>query len=270
MTLSPRTRLSAMRARVYVQPVQETKPPNKAAMDERDGSVDAPARASRSAFRRRPDPTAFIQTNTHVLAVPTLPAIRLHTAHEATGLWRLSEPEADGSEPPPPYWAFPWAGGMALARHIFARPETVAGRRILDLGTGSGLVAIAAALAGACSVIAADIDAYAIAAATLNAAVNGISLTVVQDDLTVGAPPPVDVVTVGDLFYEAGLAASVTAFLDRCLAAGIEVLIGDPRRAYLPYARVRLLAEYPVPDVGDVEGSAVNPGAVFALQPAEG
>jgi predicted nicotinamide N-methyase len=258
MTLSPRTRLSAMRARVYVQPVQETKPRNKAAMDERDGSVDAPARASRPAFRRRPDPAAFILANTRVVAVPTLPAIRLHTAHEATGLWRLSEPEADGSEPPPPYWAFPWAGGMALAHHIFARPETVAGRRI------------AAALAGACSVIAADVDTYAIAAATLNAAVNGVSLTVVHDDLTAGASPPVDVVTVGDLFYEASLAARVTAFLDRCLNAGIDVLIGDPRRAYLPYSRVRLLAEYSVPDVGDVEGSAVNPGAVFALQPAEG
>jgi predicted nicotinamide N-methyase len=238
------------------------------------GARDA-ARAAGPAGRRRapapsarPEPTAFIPANTHVVPVPTLPEIRLHTAHEATGLWRLAEPNADGSEPPPPYWAFPWAGGMALARHIFARPQTVAGRRVLDLGTGSGLVAIAAAAAGAGSVIAADVDAYAIAAATLNAAVNGVALTIVHADFTSGPPPAVDLVTTGDLFYEAALAERVTAFLDRCLAAGIEVLIGDPRRAYLPYSRVRLLAEYPVPDVGEVEGSAVNPGAVFALEPA--
>lgn len=252
--------------------MQETHLGRDAATGERDESrADMPADAVEVSPGRapsRPDPVTFIQANTHVVPVPTIPEIRLHTAHEATGLWRLSEPNADGSEPPPPYWAFPWAGGMALARHIFARPETVAGRRILDLGTGSGLVAIAAGLAGACSVIAADVDAYAIAAATLNAAVNGVGLTIVHDDLTTGAPPEVDLVTTGDLFYEAGLAERVTAFLDRCLAAGIEVLIGDPRRAYLPYARIRLLAEYAVPDVGEVEGSAVNPGAVFALEPA--
>lgn len=221
----------------------------------------------RAAASPGPDPTTFIEANTRLDPVPSVPEIRLHTAHQATGLWRLGEPNADGSDPPPPYWAFPWAGGMALARYILDRPETVRGRRILDLGSGSGLVAVAAAMAGASEAIAADIDRYALAAIHLNTAANGVAVTVVGDDLTAGPPPPVDLVLVGDLFYERELGVRVTAFLDRCLAAGIEVLIGDPRRAYLPYTRLRLLAEYPVPDVGEVEGAAANPSAVFALEP---
>ena len=215
--------------------------------------------------RARPDPLEFIRANTRVAPVPTLPEIRLHTAHQATGLWRLGEPNEDGSDPPPPYWAFPWAGGMALARHILDRPETVMGRRVLDLGAGSGLVAIAAAMAGASEVIAADIDRYAVAAVGLNTAANGVAVAVVGDDLTAGPPPPVDLIAAGDLFYERDLALRVTAFLDRCLAAGIDVLIGDPGRAYLPRSRLRRLAEYRVPDVGEVEDAATKPSAVFML-----
>ena len=209
----------------------------------------------------------FIQANTQIVAVPTLPEIRIHTAHQATGLWRLSEPAEDGSDPPPPYWAFPWAGGMALARYILDRPTTVSGRRVLDLGAGSGLVAIAAALSGASQVLAADIDRYAMAALRLNAAANGVVVVVIGDDLIAGPPPAVDLVTVGDLFYEPGLAKSVTAFLDRCLTAGIDVLIGDPGRTYLPRTRLRHLAEYRVPDVGEVESAAMNTSAVFAFEP---
>lgn len=193
------------------------------------------AGASTPKRRATPEPLQFIRANTRVVPVPSLPEIRLHTAHEATGLWRLGEPNDDGSDPPPPYWAFPWAGGMALARHILDRPDVVAGRRVLDLGSGSGLVAIAAGLAGASEVIAADIDRYALAAIALNAAVNGVAVTIVDDDLTAGPPPSVDLIAVGDLFYAGDLAERVMKFLDRCLAAGIEVLIGDPRRAYLPY-----------------------------------
>ena len=123
------------------------------------------------------------------MPVRTITEIRLHTAHQATGLWQLGEPNPDGSDPPPPYWAFPWAGGMALARFILDRPESVAGRRVLDLGAGSGLVAIAAAKAGARHVIAAEIDRYAIAALGLNALANGAAVVIVTDDLTDDPPP---------------------------------------------------------------------------------
>lgn len=209
--------------------------------------------------RVRPDPATFIREHTRLAPVPSLPAIRIHMAHEATGLWRLAE----GSDPPPPYWAFPWAGGLALARHIAGHPQIVRGRRVLDLGAGSGLVAIAAMKAGAASALAADIDPYAVAAAMQNAGANGVVISVTGVDLTGDPPPPVDVVLVGDLFYEAALAVRVTRFLDGCRAAGIDVLVGDPHRAYLPAGRLRLIAEYDVPDVGDVEGRRPKPGAVF-------
>ncbi|MEJ0012660.1 MAG: 50S ribosomal protein L11 methyltransferase [Bauldia sp.] len=219
--------------------------------------------AARSRKTRPPrlDPLAFIRENTRLAPVPSQPDIRIHMAHEATGLWRIAE----GSDPPPPYWAFPWAGGLALARYVADHPEIVRSRRILDLGTGSGLVAIAAMKQGAASALAGDVDPYAVAAATLNAAANDVAITVTGRDLTGGPPPAVDVVLVGDLFYEAALAARVARFLDGCLAAGIEVLVGDPHRAYLPLERLRLIAEYAVPDVGDVEGRTPRPGAVFAF-----
>ena len=215
-----------------------------------------------------PDPAEFVRLNTRLVPVRSIPEIKLHTAHEATGLWRLGKPGADGSEPPPPYWAFPWAGGLALARYILDHPEIVRDRRVLDLGSGSGLVAIAAALAGASAVTAAEIDPYALASMALNAPANGVSVSVIADDITGGRPPAVDLIFVGDLFYEHELAERVTAFLDRCLIAGIEVLVGDPGRQYLPNARLRRLAEYTVPDVGDVEGAAMQGSAVYAFQSA--
>ena len=230
-------------------------------------------RPKRSAVRRRgvatlrPDPLTFIAANTRLLPVPGLPAIRLYTAHEATGLWRLAEPGPDGAEPPPPYWAFPWGGGMALARFIGERPETVKGRQVLDLGSGSGLVGIAAMLAGAASLTAADIDPFALAATILNAAANGVAATVLGGDITGGEPPAADLVLAGDVFYEAAVAARMLPFLDRCLASGAAVLIGDPGRTYLPRARLRLLAEYPVPDIGKVEGATRRPSGVYALEP---
>jgi predicted nicotinamide N-methyase len=214
--------------------------------------------------RSNHDPARFVRDNLRLASVPSLPEIRLYTAHPESGLRRLSQ--ADGPEAPPPYWAYPWAGGLTLARHVLNHPEIVAGRRVLDLGTGSGLVAIAAAKAGAGAVSAADIDRNAIAAAGLNAAANGVAITLVHGDLTAGPPPPADLVLAGDLYYDPSLAVRVTAFLDRCIAAGVEVLIGDPWRAHLPRARLRAIAEYRVPDFG--ETAATRPGAVLALEPA--
>lgn len=209
----------------------------------------------------RIDPAAFIVANTRLMPVRSLPAISLYTAHEASGLWRLRADEDD--DPPPPYWAFPWAGGLALARYLADVPDVVAGKRVVDLGSGSGLVAIAAMKAGAVSVAAAEVDAYACASIALNAVANDVAVSVVGEDITGGEPPDVDALLVGDLFYEQALAERVVAFIARCAAAGITVLIGDPHRAYLPYGRITKLAEYSVPDVGDVEGQPVNASGVY-------
>ena len=220
--------------------------------------------------RRRSDLIEFIQTNMPVAPAPSLPEIRIHTARPTSRLWRLRELGGNKSDPPPPYWAYHWAGGAALARHILDRPETVRGRRVLDLGAGSGIVGIAAAKSGASEVIAADIDRNAIVALSLNAAINGVALRAVAGDITGAVPPPVDLVAAGDLFYDRDLAERVTTFLDRCLAAGIEVMIGDPGRAFLPFARLRRLAEYPVQDFGDGKNAASKPSGVFALRPNGG
>ncbi|WP_192245917.1 class I SAM-dependent methyltransferase [Mesorhizobium silamurunense] len=203
-----------------------------------------------------------------LLPVPSLPEIRLYTAHPGSGLRRLLEPddEADEgtAEPQPPFWAYAWAGGAVLARYILDRSSTVAGRRVLDLGAGSGLVGIAAALAGASEVIAAEIDRNGVVALGLNAAANGVAVTIIGEDITAGPPPAVDLVLAGDVFYGQAVARRVIPFLDRCLAAGIEVLVGDPGRAWLPGPRLRLLGEYQVPDVG---GGAPKPSGVFAFVP---
>ena len=215
-----------------------------------------------------PDLLRFIQANLRLAPVPSLPEIRLYTAHPASGLRRLAEANKDGSAPPPPYWAYQWAGGTVLARYILNRPETVAGRRVLDLGAGSGIVGIAAAQAGAGEVIAAEIDGNAIAAIGLNAAANGVTIAaILGEDLTAGPPPRVDLLTVGDLFYEQALADRVTPFLDHCLSAGIKVLVGDPGRAYLPRARLRRLAEYAVPDFGGMKGAETKPSGIFSFEP---
>ena len=212
-----------------------------------------------------PDPRQFIRDNLRLVAVPSQPEILLYTAHAGSGLRRLVKTGDD--DPPPPYWAYQWAGGLVLARHIMARPETVAGRRVLDLGAGGGIVAIAAAKSGARAVIAAEIDGNGRVALGLNAAANGIALAITGDDLTAGPAPAVDIVLVGDLFYDRTLARRVTAFLDNCLAAGIDVLVGDPGRAHLPRSRLHALARYQVPDFGAARDATMLPSAVFAFVP---
>jgi predicted nicotinamide N-methyase len=205
-----------------------------------------------------PDPTAFICANLPLAPVPGIPEIRLHQATPFSGLNQLAKQDGEGFGSP--YWAYRWAGGLALARHILDHPDKVANRRVLDLGAGSGLVAIAAAKAGASTVVAAETDPYAIAALRLNLTANDVAATILHADLTAGPPPAdVDLVLVGDLFYAADLAARVTAFLDLCRAAGMEILVGDPWRAFLPLPRLTLLARYDVAE----SGSATKESGVF-------
>lgn len=176
---------------------------------------------------------------------------------------RLAKADPDFGSP---YWARPWGGGLALARHVLDHPEIVAGRRVLDLGAGSGLVAIAAALAGASDVRAADVDPYALAATRLNADANGVAVATVLGDLTTGDVPDAHLILVGDLFYDQDLATCVMDFLERCCAVGIAVLIGDPWRVFLPASRLALVAEYQVTDFGDPDGASRRAG-VFTLTP---
>jgi predicted nicotinamide N-methyase len=215
----------------------------------------------------RLDVSVFIRMNLPVSPVPGVPEIELHKARPTSGLWRLARQDKDGFAAP--YWAHYWAGGLALARYLLDNPAVVAGKRVLDLGAGSGLVGIAAAKAGACNVVAAEVDPYAVAALDLNAKLNAASISVLHGDLTDGAPPEVDMVLVGDLFYEADLSKRVTAFLDQCSTFGIRALIGDPWRAHLPTSRLKELARYVV-----TEGGSQGPGPSgvfeFVPRPSEG
>jgi predicted nicotinamide N-methyase len=209
---------------------------------------------------------AFIRANTRLMAPPLVPEIRLHLAEESLPIWRKTEEELGAMNVPPPYWAFAWAGGQAVSRWLLDNPERVAGTRVLDLGAGAGLAGIAAVKAGAREVVAADIDAVALAAVTLNAAENGVAaqITTTSEDL-LAAPPPAGfgVVVVGDLFYERALADSVIAFVDAARAGGALVLIGDPQRSYFPRGRFVRLAEYRVPVTRELEDSEIKLTAVW-------
>lgn len=200
----------------------------------------------------------FIRERMTPQAVPGVPEISLHLAGPSSGLARRF-----GEEAVEPYWAFVWGGGLALARHVLDRPEVVAGRRVLDLGSGSGLVAIAAMKAGAASVVAVDVDPRAAVAVRLNAVLNGIEVEAVTADLLHGpAPEGIEVVLAGDLFYEAVLAGRTLGFLRRCVAEGVEVLIGDPGRKSLPVAALEQVGAAPDRDFGgEAEG-----GGVFRLR----
>jgi predicted nicotinamide N-methyase len=207
----------------------------------------------------------FIQSNTKLIPVPLVPEIRLHLAEESLAIWRQTEEELGRMNVPPPWWAFAWAGGQALARYVLDNPELVEGRHVLDLGAGSGLAGIAAMKAGAARVLAADTDPFAAAAVALNAAANGVPVAATGDDL-LGAPPSrYDLVLVGDLFYERPLAARVLEFLSEARARGADALVGDPQRSYFPKERFQRIAEYSVPVTRDLEDVEIKRAAVWRL-----
>lgn len=209
-----------------------------------------------------PDPAAYIRERLKLAPIPALPGIRLYLGQPESGLGRFTAEHNDGR---PPYWAYPWSGGLALAQHLCAHPDKVRGKRVLDLGAGGGVVAITAAQAGAAQVTAAEIDPVAAAALALNAEANAVEVGIVTDDLLPGDPPEVALVLVGDLFYAADLAARTTRFLAHCRAAGIEVLVGDPGRPDLPKDRLTLIARYDVPEVGSPRNTATTAAAVYAF-----
>jgi predicted nicotinamide N-methyase len=180
-------------------------------------------------------------------------------------LWEKTEEELGAMGLPPPFWAFAWAGGQALARHLLDHPELVRGHRVVDLAAGSGLVGIAALKAGAAHVLAADIDRFAVAAIGLNAALNGVAIEVTGDDLLALAPPAVDTILVGDFFYEAELSRRAHAWLIAAGARGIATLIGDPGRSYLPREHLENLAEYKVRVTRDLEDSEIKWTSVWRL-----
>jgi len=215
---------------------------------------------------------ALVRRSTRLQTPPRVPELRLHLADEMTPVWQLTETELGGAggggvgAVDPPYWAFAWAGGQAIARHLLDAPTEVAGLRVLDLASGSGLVALAALVAGAAAASAVDIDPVAGVAAGLNATANDLrGLTVVVADLLDAPPPVVDVVTAGDVCYDRDMAARVLPWLRAAHAAGARVLLGDPGRAYLPPAGLVRVAEYDVPTTADLEGREVVPSAVYTF-----
>ena len=207
----------------------------------------------------------FIIGNTRLMPVPLVPEISLHIAHEAVPLWQKTEAELGEIGLPPPFWAFAWAGGQALARYVLDNPETVNGRTVLDLASGSGLVGIAARRAGAAHVVAADIDDFALAAVRINAGVNKVDVTACGDDLLDSSPPDVEVVLVGDLFYEKPVADRLMAWLEKAGEQGADVLIGDPGRSYLPRDRLVSCASYQVPVTRDLEDAEIKNSQVWRL-----
>lgn len=205
-----------------------------------------------------PDRAAFIRANTALLPSPLVPEVRLHLATEAVPLWQLTEEALQEKGLPPPFWAFAWAGGQALARYILDNPEMVRDRQVVDFAAGSGLVAVAAALSGARSVLAVDVDPFSVTACELNAVANGVTVTVSGDDI-VGQPlPEADVLLAGDICYEQPLAGRVERWFRSLVAAGTPVIMGDPGRTYRPSGGMRRLAHYAVPTTRELEDNDVR------------
>ena len=214
------------------------------------------------------DPRAFIRANTRLRLVPLVPEIEIFVADESVPLWQKTEDELNEAGLSPPFWAFAWAGGQALARYVLDHPNTVRGQRVLDIASGSGLVGIAAMKAGAVRVTVSDIDAFAIAAAELNAEINQVRLTSCGKDMLDTQPNDRwQTILAGDIFYERDTAARAFAFLVDHARAGATVLIGDPGRTFLPKSRLVRLADYRVPVTRDLEDAEIKHTAVWTISP---
>ncbi|KXF79320.1 nicotinamide N-methyase [Paramesorhizobium deserti] len=207
---------------------------------------------------------AFILANTRLQAPPHVPEIRLFLADEAHDLWHKTEEELATIGLPPPFWAFAWAGGQGVARHILDNPEIVRGKAVLDFASGSGLVAIAAAKAGAAGVIASDIDPFAETAIALNAAANGVAVASRIEDL-IGTDEGWDVILAGDVFYERPFAERLIPWFSTLRERGATVIVGDPGRAYLPKERLQSLAVYTVPVTRILEDAEVKRTTVWTF-----
>jgi predicted nicotinamide N-methyase len=204
----------------------------------------------------------FVRAYTRPVRPPLVPEVTLQVAADVVALWEAIEEERGTAPTEPPFWAAAWPGGQALARYVLDAPETVAGRSVLDLGAGSGLVAVAAALAGARQVVASEIDPFGHAAIAVNAEVNGVTPVAVLGDVLGEEPPVVDVVLAGDVCYDRVMSERVLPWLEAARARGAEVYLGDPGRPYVPTDRLTEVATFDVPDT---EGPQVRRTTVWRL-----
>lgn len=214
--------------------------------------------------RSTDDLIAFITANTEMVTPPLLPEIKLRLATEIVPIWQATEVLLAELNIPPPFWAFCWPGGQALARYVLDHPERVRGLRVLDFAAGSGVVAIAAARAGA-NAVANDVDAVALAAIDLNAKLNGVTVELEGGDLLKGPPGSWDVIFAGDVCYERGLADRIWAWLRAQAAEGTTVLLGDPGRTYLPTAGLEHVAQFPVPTSMELEDREMKETTVWRV-----
>lgn len=211
------------------------------------------------------DREAFILQHTRLQTPPHTPELRLHRADEITPIWKLTEEDLGEMGLPPPFWAFAWAGGQAIARYLLDNPHIVAGKRVIDFASGSAIVAIAAMKAGAAHVLAADIDDFCGAAARLNAQANGVAIDYTPINLLEAPPPAVDVILAGDICYEKPMAEAVMLWLAAARDAGTTVLIGDPGRTYFPKQGLVRLAEYQVATTRELEDREIKKTCVWTL-----
>jgi predicted nicotinamide N-methyase len=208
------------------------------------------------------DPERFILDNTAIMAPPHVPEIRLHIADEAHDLWLKTEDELEAIGLPPPFWAFAWAGGQGLARYVLDNPGSVAGKRVIDFASGSGLVAIAALLAGAALVRAVDIDPWTATAIKLNSRLNNVELEFSSTDI-IGSMLDAEVLLAGDVFYDKSFADRLVPWFEALATAGVTILVGDPGRAYCPRDRMQGLATYEVPVTRALEDAEVKKTTVW-------